>query len=598
MGCRLEGIIGNHLFDITSNLEEAKQLIADDLEVMHSGKQQLIPERTITDQKGQKHIFQTFKTPFQMPNTKQDAVLGVAIDITEIKRAEESFRKSELKYRELVQNANSLILRMDREARITFFNEYAQDFFGFSEEELLGKSVVGTIVPETDTNGVELEPIMRELCLNPEKYSRNENENICKDGKRVWIEWINRGIYTKDGESVGVLSIGNDVTQLRQLQQQLIQSQKMESIGRLAGGIAHDFNNLLTIIVGYSDSLLHELELDDMSHSELEEIKHAGERAAMLTKQLLAFSRKQVMIPEVLDICTVITQMEKMLCRLIGEDIEFRTSFSEEVIYVEADQSQLEQVIMNLVVNARDAMPNGGAISITVKTVTIEEEYNDFSVQMKKGKYVQINVIDTGTGIDDDKLNLIFEPFYTTKEEGKGTGLGLSTVYGIIKQSGGYIYASSEVGKGTTISIYLTKCTSEDFISDQPDSCLLELNGHETILLAEDDEAVRNFIAQILQFYGYTVLAVESGMDALDTASSYQNEIDLLITDMVMPVMTGKELAIELLQSRQNVKVLITSGYTREKIIYEDLHEQGFHFLQKPIAQDTLLQTVRSILNG
>ena len=383
----------------------------------------------------------------------------------------------------------------------------------------------------------------------------------------------------------------------REKGEQLRQAQKMEAVGRLAGGIAHDFNNLLTAITGYSDLTLRRLQPDTPLRRNVEEIKKAGDRAASLTRQLLAFSRKQVLQPKVLNLNVVVSDMEKMLQRLIGEHIELRTVLASDIGSVKADPGQIEQVIMNLAVNARDAMPHGGNLIIETENIYLNEGYATRHIAVKPGAYVMLAVSDTGEGMSEETQSRIFEPFFTTKEVGKGTGLGLSTVYGIVKQSGGNIWVYSEVGEGTAFKIYLPR-VDEAAQEYKPSHEVEEsLDGTEIILLAEDDERVRGLVRAVLEGYGYQVLEAEDGSAALSVSERHEGLIHLLLTDVVMPKMSGRELADQLAESRPEMKVLYMSGYTDESIVHHGVLDANTPFIQKPFEPEALARKVRELLD-
>ena len=371
------------------------------------------------------------------------------------RQAEEALAESERKYRELVQNANSIVLKMDREGRITFFNEFAQSFFGYSESEILGRHVVGTIVPETESSGRDLRAFVDSCCADPERYKNNENENIKKSGERVWISWTNRAIRDEKGEVVGILCVGNDITQRKRLEDQLMQSLKMEAIGCLAGGVAHDFNNLLTAIVGYSDLILASLRAGDPLSKDIGEIKKAAEKATSLTRQLMAFSRRQSIQPQVLDLNSVIRELKRMLQRIAGGGRRVVFELAPRLARVRADRAKLEHVLMNLVANSRDATPPGGTITVATSDATIDRDYSMAVPEARPGRFVCVRVTDNGRGMPKDILERIFDPFFSTKGPDKGAGMGLAIVYGHIKQHGGWITASSEPGKGATFEFYL-----------------------------------------------------------------------------------------------------------------------------------------------
>ncbi|MCI0486919.1 MAG: response regulator [Blastocatellia bacterium] len=383
-----------------------------------------------------------------------------------------------------------------------------------------------------------------------------------------------------------------------QVEEQLRQSQKMEAVGRLAGGVAHDFNNLLTAILGYSEILIASLDERDPLCKHVEEIKKASDRAASLTRQLLAFSRKQVLQPKVINLNLVVADMEKMLGRLIGEDINLVTYPDPNLGRIKADPGQIEQVIMNLAVNARDAMSGGGRISIETANITLDAPHTDGHINLQSGPYVMLAVTDTGCGMDRETQSLIFEPFFTTKEKGKGTGLGLSTVYGIVHQSGGDIVVESEPGRGATFKIFLPRVADAGEIIEQAEALAEVYPVSETILLVEDEEIVRNLLHDILRMKGYHVLEAANGIEALELCRRTSRTIDLMITDVVMPQMGGRELAERLAELRPETRVLYVSGYTEDEMVHHGVSQEKMNFLQKPFSPDALIQKVRHILDG
>jgi signal transduction histidine kinase len=420
-----------------------------------------------------------------------------------------------------------------------------------------------------------------------------------KDGTFYTEEATITPVRDESGAIVNYVSVQRDITRELQLEEQFYQVQKMEAVGRLAGGVAHDFNNILVVITGYSELLLQRhLHDDDPIRKYVEEIKKAGERASGLTQQLLAFSRKQVLQPEVVDLNDLIANMERMLQRLIGEDIDLVVRQKTGLGRVKADPGQLEQIIMNLAVNARDAMPQGGKLTFETANIELDETYTRQHMGMQPGRYVMVAVSDTGVGMDAATQARIFEPFFTTKAAGQGTGLGLATVYGIVKQSGGDVWVYSELGCGTTFKIYLPRVDElgstvkpEPFISDLP-------IGTETVLLVEDEEAVRGLARQVLEMSGYTMLEASHGGEALLLAEQQQDAIDLLITDVVMPGgMNGQELAERLKSLRPGIKVLFISGYTDEALVHHGVLEPGLFLLQKPFAPNVLVRKVREVLD-
>ncbi len=383
----------------------------------------------------------------------------------------------------------------------------------------------------------------------------------------------------------------------RRLEAQLQQSQKMEAIGVLAGGVAHDFNNLLTIISGYSQLILDRLPEDSPIRAQVSQINEAGDRAATLTRQLLAFSRKQVLAPRVLDLNDVVGAISEMLRRLIGEDIDLVTIKSPGLWVVKADPGQIEQVIMNLAVNARDAMPQGGRLTIETANVDIDDSYPGRHPTVVQGRFAMLAVSDTGTGMTPEVQDRIFDPFFTTKEHGKGTGLGLSTVYGIIKQSEGYIWVYSEPGKGTTFKVYLPAAEGAVKEVTRVEEHARSAGGSETVLLVEDNESVRSYIFNVLESRGFTLLQASGSEEALKKIENFEGPIHLLLTDVVMPRMSGPELAARLAPLHPEARVLYMSGYTDNAIVHHGVLDAGPHFLQKPFVPETLIQKVREVLD-
>ncbi len=381
------------------------------------------------------------------------------------------------------------------------------------------------------------------------------------------------------------------------LEEQLQQAQKMEAIGRLAGGVAHDFNNLLTVITGYSQVLLDGLPANDPMRIHVSQIKKAGDRAALLTRQLLAFSRKQVLAPEVLDLNTIVANINKMLPRLIGEDIDLVAVACPDLGRVKADPGQIEQVIMNLAVNARDAMPQGGRLTIETANVDLDKDYSKQHPVVLPGPYVMLAVSDTGTGMTPETQSRVFEPFFTTKEQGKGTGLGLAMVYGIVKQSGGYVWVYSEPGKGTAFKIYLPRVAEalEEVVEAMAE--VRTSGGVETILVVEDNDAVRCLVRSVLESRGYTPLEAGSGEEALSLAAGHSGPIHILLTDVVMPRMNGRELAARLALPHPETKVIYMSGYTDDSVVRHRVLDPGTQFLQKPFIPETLARKIREVLD-
>jgi len=515
---------------------------------------------------------------------------GYIRDITERQRAELALRESEERYRDLVENAHDIIYEHDLDGNYTSTNKAGEQITGYSLAETLELNLAQTVAPEY----MEKARQMFRRKLAGEMITAYELEIITKRGKRVAVEVNTRLVY-QNGKPVGVQGIARDVTERKQLEERLRQSQKLEAIGQLAGGVAHDFNNLLTVIGGYSSILLGKLPQDSPHRSSIEEIKKAGDRASGLTRQLLAFSRKQILQPKVLDLNVVVTDLEKMVRRLIGEDIDLLSVTSPSLGKVRADPGQIEQVLLNLIVNARDAMPKGGKLTIETRNVVLSGDYAHRHAA-QPGSYVMLAVSDTGCGMDPTVQPRIFEPFFTTKGSGKGTGLGLATVYGIVKQSGGNIWVYSEVGRGSTFKIYLPRvdeaAEGEEVISKSIPQ------GTEMVLLVEDEDQVRAILKHILEGQGYQVLAASNGEEALSISQDLKRDIRLMITDVVMPQMSGRELAERVLTVRPSLPVLFMSGYTDDAIVRHGLLDEKLNFIQKPFDSTTVARKVREVLDS
>ena len=494
-----------------------------------------------------------------------------------------------------IASISESVIACDPMGRVIFLNPAAHDLTGWSPEEAQGHplSMILSIVNEVSRQPIE-DSADKALPEGVVVGFSNPKVLISKDGSERLIDDRAAPIRDEKGNIVGVVLVLRDISNFKRLEKQFLQAQKMEAVGRLAGGVAHDFNNLLTIISGYSEILMQR---DFPNKEMLKEIQKAGERAASLTRQLLAFSRQQVLAPEVLSLNTVVGSTEKMLRRLIGEDVRLDTVLDPSLGRVQADPGQMEQVIMNLAVNARDAMPQGGRLTIKTRNADLDEKYAQAHPEILPGRYVMLVVSDTGCGMDKATLAQIFEPFFTTKKPGQGTGLGLATVYGIIKQSGGYIYVDSEPGRGSTFRIFLPQVEatvprrkSQLGISSSP-------GGNETLLLVEDETAVRSLIRTNLEMKGYKVLEAAEGEEALRLAQQHSGPIHLLITDVVMPLMSGRELAERLGPLRSQMKVLYLSGYTDDTVVRHGLLQGEVEFLQKPFTPGVLTRKVREVLD-
>jgi two-component system cell cycle sensor histidine kinase/response regulator CckA len=482
-------------------------------------------------------------------------------------------------------------------------NPSAERILGLSLDQMLGRTAVDPRWRAVHEDGSpfpgETHPVA--VSLRTGESQRNVVMGLHRpDDSLVWIE-INSDPLFRGADATPYAAVASfvDITQRKQAEDHLRQAQKMDAVGQLAGGIAHDFNNMLTAITGYSVLLLDELDPSDPKREDVQEIKAAADRAATLTRQLLAFSRRQMLQPEVIDLNKTVGEMEKMLRRLVVEDIKLVTVLEPELGRVKADPGQVEQVLMNLVVNARDAMPDGGTLTLETANVRLGEAYagRHAPLAIPSGEYVRLTVSDTGCGMDDVTRARIFEPFFTTKPKGKGTGLGLSTVYGIVKQSGGYIWCYSEPGEGTTFKIYLPRT---DAVAEQPngdDARSTSRRGSETILLVEDDDAVRSISRRILELQGYSVIEAGNGVEALRLCGLAATPVDLVLTDMVMPEMNGKELARQLRERYPEIRLLFMSGYTEDAALRQSFLEPGTAFIEKPFAPAALADKVRRVLD-
>jgi len=546
--------------------EEAARYLADERTVMQTGTPLINKEEESIDREGRKRWTLTSKVPLTNSQGKVIGVVCTGRDITEHKQAEESIhdlaRLSE-------ENPNPVI-RVSPDGSILYQNQ--------SSRSLLS-------------------------CKNwiPSEY--------LPEALQAWATGEIRQVETSDRKKVfdftiapvpsrGYINLyGKDVTEEKSLAAKFLQAQKMEAVGRLAGGIAHDFNNLLTVIKGYSELAEEELLENSPVKAHIDEIARAAAQAANLTTKLLAFSRKQVLMPRVINLNALVQAAGNIISRVVGEDIELRTLLAPEAGNIKADPGQVEQVLMNLAVNARDAMPGGGKLTIETANRTIDNEYALGHPGVRAGEYVQIAVSDTGHGMGKEVLSHLFEPFFTTKEPGKGTGLGLSTVYGIVKQSAGHITCYSEPGKGTTFTIYFPRTIETGDGSTAPVGGIAMFRGSETILLVEDEEMVRRYAQTVLEKNGYAVITASGGSEAFDTIALQTCQVDLIVTDVVMPGMGGKELAEKLLGACPTVKILFLSGYAENAIVQQGVMHPGTNFIQKPFSSMELLKKIREILD-
>ncbi len=514
---------------------------------------------------------------------QRDQGIGFVLDLTKLKEAEQDLDR-------LFTFSLDLLSIADFQGRLRRINTAWESTLGYPREDFLARPVFEFMHLD---DREAMHAVFRRLAAG-EPVPSFKGRCRCKDGSYRWLEWTTVPVV----EEALVYSVARDITAQRQLEDQFIHAQKMEPVGRLAGGVAHDFNNLLTAILGYCELALERTPRSDPNHRDLEEILKAAERARSLTQQLLAFSRRQVLEPRVVDLNSIVADMGKMLRPMIGEDIDLVPRLHPDLWQVRVDPGQFEHAIVNLVVNARDAMPRGGKLTIETSNVDLDGTEASHRGVVKPGPYVLLAVSDTGEGMEAATLAHIFEPFFTTKAVGKGTGLGLSTVYGVVKQSNGYIWAYSEPGRGSTFKVYLPRVEEPVAVGEIAPTVGRVPHGSETILLVEDDDGVRELVAGVLRDRGYTVLMAHDGDQALEIATEHPRDIHALVTDVVMPGMSGRQIAQRVAGQRPGIRVLYMSGYTDDAIVRHGVLEVGAAFIQKPFSSAALARKVRDLFDS
>ncbi len=591
---------------------QVTQMFAEELEKEFSG-QPVDPNRSRTIELEMYHknghtIWQEISATFNRDeNGKPVEIMLVGRDITERKKMEAALKESEKRYRMIVENMQDTISILDMNLNYVYQSPSEIRITGYTPEEIMKIPIERQVTPESLEKGINI--LFRELAkefsgepVDPHRSIVFEIESYRKDGGTVWLEETCSFQRDETGRPIGILLAGRNITERKKAEQerdrlaaQLIHSQKMETVGRLAGGVAHDFNNMLNVILGYIDLAKMRLTMENPVYADLLEIEKAAVRSRDLTAQLLAFSSKQIIHPQVIDLNHLVAETQKTITRLIGEDIDLTFFPAKDLWLIKFDPVQIEQILINLAVNARDAMAKGGKLVIETANIVADSPFCDAHIDISPGEYVQLSVSDTGVGIDKDNLPHVFEPFFTTKEFGKGTGLGLSTVYGIVKQNNGFISVYSEPDRGTTFKIYIPR-THEPLVRPARKPEKPVKSGSGTILLVEDDNMVLKMVSDMLGALGYMVIAADNPQDALSLCEKSGASIDLVITDVVMPQMSGKELRDRLIARNGQMKILFMSGYTSNIIAQHGILEEGTHFIQKPFSINMLAEKVKQML--
>ena len=590
-GLTVEEMAGRRDVDLMHDAAEAERFMRDDREVIRSGRSKFIAEERMTFQDGRVRILETIKIPFSVPEQSEPVLLGVAVDITERKTAEHQLQQMAV----IVEASEEAIVGSDLDENIISWNRGAETVFGYSAAEMAGQPALALYPPELQHQREEI----RGRIVRGEAVQQFETDRIRKDGKRIRVSATISPVKDAQGRVVGMATVARDISRQQLLEEQLRQSQKMEAIGQLAGGVAHDFNNILAVIQMQIELAQMGAHFTADQQACLSEVQTASRRGANLTRQLLLFSRRQRWQPRDLDLNDSLAGITKMLWRILGEHIQMQFKAAPQPLFIHADAGMIDQVLMNLTLNSRDAMPNGGHLVIETAAVEMDELAVLQSPQARPGPYVRLSVSDSGCGIPAQVLPHIFEPFFTTKDVGKGTGLGLATVFSIVQQHQGWIEVATEPGRGATFDIYFPR---QSKASSPPDVAAPSLagavGGRETILLVEDDDALRHSVRRCLSELGYRLVEAASGAAALRVWQEQGHDIDLLLSDLIMPGgLTGKDLGERLQRDRPELKMVFISGYHAELLTGEVQGRRDVKFLAKPFAAQTLAQTVRACLD-